>query len=147
MLEDIQFSGSPDAALNIGIDKDKTTIARMWGRFKKHDSKKLADRAKKIMEGKEKGWQQVGMNPDRGSYFYLMDGTPLLGAKEIIQIGKLVLAKGAQTTTRMDPTFKLKGKGTSAIIQEGATFSVRGNEPTALFTMKASLTLKVQMPF
>ena len=129
LLEDIQFSGSPDAALNIGIDKDKTTIARMWGRFKKHDSKKLADRAKKIMEGKEKGWQQVGMNPDRGSYFYLMDGTPLLGAKEIIQIGKLVLAKGAQTTTRMDPTFKLKGKGTSALIQEGATFSVRGNEP------------------
>lgn len=126
LLENVEFSGVPDAALNIGIDKDKTTIARMWGKFKKHNSKLLAARAKRIMDGKEKGWQQVGMNPDRGSYFYLMDGTPLIGAKEVIQIGKLVLAKGVETTTRMDPRFQLTRKGSlTKTAQEGATFSKR----------------------
>ena len=43
--------------------------------------------------------QQVHMNPERASYFYDMDGNPVVEADEVIQVGGLVYAKGVETTT------------------------------------------------
>jgi hypothetical protein len=48
-------------------------------------------------------WTQVGMDPERHSYFYDRKTTqPILSADEVIQIGPLVLAKNAKFGSKKD---------------------------------------------
>ena len=110
LLKDVKFVllGTAQQALNIAkrsrvkptgetVDVGKTTIARMYGEYIPHvptDAKKLADDA--VIKEPD-NWLQIGMNPDRGSFFYdKVDGKPILEASDVIQIGDLVLAKGSR---------------------------------------------------
>ena len=113
-LKDVRFSSKPGTALDIArgkrtdrktlqtaIDKktgepakqDKATIARAIGKYQKGDPYKIQQEAYNLINDPE--WTQVGMNPYRASYFYdKATGNPVFNAKEVIQVGPLVLAKG-----------------------------------------------------
>ena len=53
-------------------------------------------------------WTQVGMDPERHSYFYDRKTTqPILSADEVIQIGPLVLAKNAKFGSKKDFKYSL----------------------------------------
>ena len=76
----------------------KTTIARAAGKYQKEDPYKIQQEAYKLIDDPE--WTQVGMNPYRASHFYnKVTGEPVFGAKEVIQVGPLVLAKGLKKPT------------------------------------------------
>ena len=119
LATNVEFHSVPKAAINIALEKGKSTIARMFGDWNNHDPQELRDRAEEIMngdqynisdssEGKLDGWIQVGMNPFRHSWFYdKRDGNPVVAASEVIQIGALVLAKDAEKVSPTDERFTI----------------------------------------
>ena len=119
LATNVEFHSVPKGALNIALEKAKSTIARMFGDWNNHDPQELRDRAEEIMsgdqynisdlsEGKLEGWIQVGMNPFRHSWFYdKRDGNPVVAASEVIQIGALVLAKDAEKVSPADERFTI----------------------------------------
>jgi hypothetical protein len=88
----VTFGVVEKAALNIAGGKPKATIAVIKGGWKPTtpaEAKLKADQALK-----SKDWVQVGMDPERHSYFYDRSSMePVVSADEVIQIGPLVLAK------------------------------------------------------
>jgi hypothetical protein len=105
VIKDVKFSTQPSAALAIAMGKAKSSIARMYGDWQNEDPKAVHDRAAQLMKDPE--WTQVGLNLFRHSWFYdKSDGMPIKSAKEVIQVGALVLAKGIEKISPEDPTFK-----------------------------------------
>lgn len=88
----VTFGVVEKAAMNIAGGKPKATIAVIKGGWKPTtpaEAKLKADQALK-----SKDWVQVGMDPERHSYFYDRSSMePVVSAEEVIQIGPLVLAK------------------------------------------------------
>ena len=127
LATNVEFQSIAKGALNIALEKGKTTIARMFGDWNNHDPQGLRDRAEEIMaseeynksdlgEGKLEGWIQVGMNPFRHSWFYdKRDGRPIVSASEVIQIGALVLAKNAEKVAVSDERFSIINKDGSTV--------------------------------
>lgn len=92
VLKNVNFGTSPLGAINIAIDKDKATIARIYGDWVNESPEAAHKRATELMN--DPAWTQVGMNPYRHSFFYdKNDGTAVVSADEVIQVGALVLAK------------------------------------------------------
>jgi len=107
------------------IKQSKTTIARMFGKWKNFEGKTKEERdaaaVKKVeeiekinstyprfMEGKP--WRQIGMNPFRHSFFYdRANGNPVVYASEVVQIGGLVYAKDVVYAKKDDPMFEVDG--------------------------------------
>ncbi len=93
-IRDVKFFSQPDAAMSIAAGGQKGTIARMHGSFVNDNLKNIKQEAEQYLAGGE--WTQVGMNPERASYFYSKEtGKPVISADEVIQIGGLVLARNA----------------------------------------------------
>jgi hypothetical protein len=89
---DVDFSVSPKAALGIAKGAEKNTIATMEGKWKPTSSDEAFTLAKQYLKNPE--WRQVGMDPERHSFFYDRETmAPVVNAEEVIQIGPLVLAK------------------------------------------------------
>ena len=131
LATNVEFHSVPKGALNIALEKGKTTIARMFGDWSNHDPQQLRDRAEEIMNsdeynmsdlsiGKLEGWVQVGMNPFRHSWFYdKRDGNPIASASEVIQIGALVLAKDVEKVSPADERYNVVNKdGTTVKFQQ-----------------------------
>ena len=82
------------------IPTSKTPIATMEGEWENHTPEQAEAEAKQAMDEYNKGegdWRQVGMDPERHSYFYDRETQePITSADRVIQIGALVLAKNAQ---------------------------------------------------
>jgi len=92
VLKNVTFETDPKAGLNIAIDKVKVTVARMYGEWSNESPEAVHKRAEELMN--DPAWTQVGMNPFRHSFFYdKSDGTAVISADEVIQVGALVLAK------------------------------------------------------
>jgi len=92
MATDVDFSVSPKAALGIAKGAEKNTIATMEGKWKPTSSDEAFTLAKQYLKNPE--WKQVGMDPERHSFFYDRETMkPVIKAEEVIQIGPLVLAK------------------------------------------------------
>jgi len=131
---DVQFGSNPKVAafiaagknIDTGKKQDKTTIARMHGKWKNFDGKTKEERdasaVKKVEEivaiessypgAARKGspWRQIGMNPFRHSYFYdRRTGKPVVAASEVVQIGGLVYAKDVVYADKNDPVFEVQG--------------------------------------
>jgi len=88
------FGMSEKAAASIAGGKPKGTIATIKGSYKKISEKEAVARAEEALN--DPAWTQVGMDPERHSYFYDRKTTePVVSADEVIQIGPLVLAKNA----------------------------------------------------
>ncbi|HCA53198.1 MAG TPA: hypothetical protein DEP24_10175, partial [Mycobacterium sp.] len=88
----VTFGVVEKAAMNIASGKPKATIAVIKGGWKPTtaaEAKAAADQALT-----DPAWVQVGMDPERHSYFYdRASMEPVIAAEEVIQIGPLVLAK------------------------------------------------------
>ena len=131
---DVVFGSNPKVASFIAAGKnmdtlkkqDKTTIARMLGKWKNFEGKtkeeKDAAAVKKVNEivkiensypgAARKGspWRQIGMNPFRHSYFYdRRNGKPVVGAAEVVQVGGLVYAKDVEYADWSDDQFTVNG--------------------------------------
>ena len=92
----------------IGVDKpkEKSPFVRMKGNWVEHSPEELRQIAIEALEQNknlplaEQEWVQVGVNPAKGASWVALERTadgvksiPITGASEVIQIGKLVLAK------------------------------------------------------
>lgn len=92
----------------IGVDKPKakSPVVRMKGNWVEHSPEELREIAMEALEQNknlplaEQEWVQVGINPAKGASWVALEKTadgvksiPITGASEVIQIGKLVLAK------------------------------------------------------
>ena len=114
-ITDVVFKSNPLAALNIAAGEAKSTIGRMFGKFKAFDGATIDDQAesaKAIVNDiwNKPEWKQIGMNPTRASYFYdRKSGRPVVAAEEVVQIGGLVYAKNPVFTRWNDPLFEVKG--------------------------------------
>ena len=131
---DVTFGSNPKVASFIAAGKnmdtlkkqDKTTIARMLGKWKNFEGKTQEERdasaVKKVEEivkiensypgagRKGSPWRQIGMNPFRHSYFYdRRNGKPVIAAAEVVQIGGLVYAKDVVYADKNDPIFNVEG--------------------------------------
>ena len=105
-VKNARFGVVENAALNIAGGKPKATIAVVkgdWEPVKPAQAKKRSELAIN-----SKLWTQVGMDPERHSYFYdRKTMRPVLAADEVIQIGPLVLAKNAQFGDAKDFKFSV----------------------------------------
>ena len=114
-IKNVTFGSSSVAALKIAKgEKNKSTIARMIGKWQDHSSDDLHRKAVDLLDAtnpEAKEWIQVGMNPFRHSYFYdKVSLEPLKSADEVIQIGGLVLAKNPSYTTKFNKDFLVRSK-------------------------------------
>lgn len=92
VLKNVQFKTSAKGGIGIAIEKEKNTIARMWGDWTNESPESVHKRATELMNDPQ--WVQVGMNPFRHSFFYdKSTGEAVTSAEEVIQVGALVLAK------------------------------------------------------
>jgi len=96
VLDNVEFFTEGQGALNIATKKPKATIARIHGDYKNEDPEAVYNKVFELMDDPE--WTQVGMNPFRHSFFYdKATGKPVTRADEVLQVGPLVLAKGARS--------------------------------------------------
>jgi hypothetical protein len=94
MVTNATFGMSEKAAASIAGGKPKGTIATIKGNYKKISEKDAVAKAEEALN--DPTWTQIGMDPERHSYFYDRKTTePVISADEVIQIGPLVLAKNA----------------------------------------------------
>lgn len=102
ILKNVEFKTSAKGGLNIAKGKTpKSTIARIHGDYYNADPEDTYALSKQLLNDPE--WTQVGMNPFRHSYFYnKVTGQPVLEAKEVVQVGPLVLAKGIKVPSISD---------------------------------------------
>ena len=110
VLDDVQFNSNPKAAFGVATgDKAKAPFARMNGKWRNVDPEVAKEQAEKFIN--DPNWTQVGMNPYRHSFFYdKATGQPVDSAKEVIQIGPLVLAKDVKTRPLESPEHALDPK-------------------------------------
>jgi len=105
-LTDATFGMHEKAAASIAGGKPKGTIATIKGNWKKTNEKTAVAKAQAALN--DPAWTQVGMDPERHSYFYDRKTTqPILSADEVIQIGPLVLAKNAKFGSKKDFKYSL----------------------------------------
>jgi len=87
-------------------EQNKYPDARIMGNWQPINEKQAVAQAKKALN--DPAWTQVGMDPERHSYFYDRKTTqPILSADEVIQIGPLVLAKNAKFGSKKDFKYSL----------------------------------------
>jgi hypothetical protein len=90
VFRNVTFGVTETAALNIAAGKPKSTIATMRGEYVPMTSQQ----AYELALGNKDLWVEIGMNPIRHTYFYDKDTqTPVVSAKEVVQVGGMVLAK------------------------------------------------------
>ena len=105
-LKDVMFETKEGASLKIAKGSAKSPVIRMEGNWVEHSSEELRQLAKEALEQNknlplaEQEWVQVAVNPAKGASWVALEKTadgvttiPITGASEVIQIGKLVLAK------------------------------------------------------
>lgn len=106
-LTDATFAVNQTASLNIAAGKAKAPMATIEGKWLPVTPAEAHDRALKVLN--DPAWSQVGMDPERHSYFY--DRTtlePVISATEILQVGPLVLAKNAEYAAKSNFVFEIK---------------------------------------
>jgi hypothetical protein len=108
-VTDATFGMSEKAAASIAGGKPKGTIATIKGSYKKISEKEAVARAEEALN--DPTWTQVGMDPERHSYFYDRKTTePVVSADEVIQIGPLVLAKNAVYAPKSQFKYSLRAE-------------------------------------
>ena len=111
-----EFGMSEKAALSIAAGKPKGTIATIKGDWNPMSEAEVVSKAQQYLKNPE--WRQVGMDPERHSFFYDRETmAPVVNAEEVIQIGPLVLAKNPKFGKLED--FKYAGGGLTGAIKQG----------------------------
>ena len=105
-LKNVVFETKEGASLKIAKGNPKSPVIRMEGNWVEHSPEELRALAVEALEQNknlplaEQEWVQVAVNPAKGASWVALEKTadgvksiPITGASEVIQIGKLVLAK------------------------------------------------------
>ena len=123
VLDNVEFFTEGQGALNIATKKNKAPIARIHGDYKNEDPEAVYNRVYELMNDPE--WTQVGMNPFRHSFFYdKATGNPVTRADQVLQVGPLVLAKGARSELSDLKKLKIKSAdGKTRVFSEGGLMS------------------------
>lgn len=91
-VSDPVFSVSENKALNVARGVAKAPFAKINGFWKKTSAEDAQAMAQEYLHHPD--WRQVGMDPERHSFFYDRETRqPIVSADEALQIGPLVLAK------------------------------------------------------
>jgi hypothetical protein len=105
VLKDVKFKHGTNAAKKVGRgEESKNTFAAMDGSWVNHNPNKIQKIVDDILKSEDSQWVQVGYDPRRHGHFYTREpfrdidgirekGSVIEEAKEVIQIGPLVLAK------------------------------------------------------
>ncbi len=137
-LKNVEFKTFPKTALNIATGSAKSTIGRMYGTWENKSPEDVRNMAVKYMN--DPNWVQIGMNPFRHSWFYdKNDSMPLISAKEVIQVGALVLAKNPVKTTPYNDMFIADRRNPSIKFKQG------GEIKTALKEVESARSVKYWM--
>ena len=133
-IDNPRFGVHPTGALNIASGKPKATIATVHGNWKKttpEDAFKLSQTVHNDPQ-----WRQVGMDPERHSYFYDRETQePVMAADEALHIGPLVYAKNPVYGKKTDFAFS-KGGDVSAAIALTRRFTKDGKAATVALKPK-----------
>jgi hypothetical protein len=109
-----RFGVHPTGALNIASGKPKSTIATVHGNWKKTTPEDAFALSQTIHNDPQ--WRQVGMDPERHSYFYDRETQePVMAADEALHIGPLVYAKNPVYGKKTDFAFSNGGDVSAAI--------------------------------
>jgi len=109
-----RFGVHPTGALNIASGKPKATIATVHGNWKKTTPEDAFKLSQTIHNDPQ--WRQVGMDPERHSYFYDRETQePVMAADEALHIGPLVYAKNPVYGKKTDFSFSNGGDVSAAI--------------------------------
>ena len=105
-LKNVVFETKEGASLKIAKGGQKSPVIRMEGNWVEHSPEELRALAVEALEQNknlplaEQEWVQVAVNPAKGASWVALEKTtdgvravPITGATEVIQIGKLVMAK------------------------------------------------------
>jgi len=109
VLKNVEFTrkkGFEKASLKQAKGDPKSPFIRMKGEWKNHSPEELRTLAVEVLEQNknlplnQQEWVQVGVNPAKGASWVALEKTadgvksvPITSAEEVIQIGKLVLAR------------------------------------------------------
>ena len=131
-IRNVQFFSVPDGAINIATGKGKSTIARMHGTFVNQNRDEIVNEAESLLKDRSE-WTQIGMNPERASYFYNKEtGNPVIEATEVIQVGALVLAKNATEVNPDNPRAYQRFGGGKVRVRYQKTERVNAEEKAKL---------------
>jgi hypothetical protein len=109
-VTNVRFGMLEKSAAKIAAGANKGTIATIMGDWKPTSSAEAKMKADQALKSKD--WVQVGMDPERHSYFYDRSTMePVISADEVIQIGPLVLAKNPVYGDKADFMFSNKAGG------------------------------------
>ncbi len=98
-----------NAALNIAGGKPKGTIATIKGEWNPMSDDEALARMMQALEEPQR-WRQIGMDPERHSYFYdRATMEPVVRAEEVIQVGPLVVGRDVTYGSKKD--FKYSSGG------------------------------------
>ena len=105
-----QFSLPENKALAVAKGTAKSPFATIDGSWKATQPADIHAMAQEYLDHPE--WSQVGMDPERHSYFYdRRTQEPITHADEVLQVGPLVLAKNARSE-KPKSEFKYRSGGT-----------------------------------
>ena len=91
-VTDARFGINEKAGINIAAGKPKATIATVEGKWAPITPEEAHAKVTEALQDPE--WVQVGMDPERHSYFYDRKSMePVVSADEVVQIGPLLMAK------------------------------------------------------
>ncbi len=131
VLKDVTFKSSAARALQVATkEKNKSPFGIMDGSYFNEPTKSVVKRADDALKSDE--WIQVGFNPYRHSYFYdKANSKRVVSADEIIQVGPLVMAKGAKTekgplesTTRDGSTVRFQLSDEYSVTEKKGVFTL-----------------------
>lgn len=134
-----RFGVHPTGALNIASGKPKSTIATVHGNWKKTTPEDAFALSQTIHNDPQ--WRQVGMDPERHSYFYDRETQePVMAADEALHIGPLVYAKNPVYGKKTDFAFSSGG-----MIGKEEGGEVDDNQPNNVVNLGFRRTLRNAM--
>ena len=98
-VKNAQMAMSEKGAKKIALGGKKAPLAWINGTWVSTNPEKAKADVEAALN--DPAWRQVGIDPERHSYFYdRTTGEPIVSADEVIQVGPLVLAKNATTASK-----------------------------------------------
>ena len=134
-LKNVTFEAPVSIAVLIGLkETPKNTVATMKGEYVSGGTDvsdvENYESAEKYLNDKQ--WTQIGYNPYLASYFWTRkDFNPVVSADEVVQIGGLIFAKNAKTTTVSDPRFAVVPTDVRPKSYEQIVQFLEGKEPSS----------------
>ena len=104
VITDATFGNKKSTALNVAKGGAKSPFATIKGKYKKVTEKEAVRLAQEALKNEDGTWTQVGLDPERHSYFYdrLNHRNAVTSADEVVQVGRAVFAKNAKKDSPVD---------------------------------------------